>query len=78
MCPVFVCGARRYLNNNDLGGKVPPLPFAQYSEGPDGGACCLNMDPGETNHFVCPLPAGAADKCKCRGRGGNLPGVTCK
>ena len=74
--PVFVC-ARSHINNNLLGGKVPPLPFANYAEGPGAGACCLDMDPGETNHFRCPLPAGA-DKCKCRGRGGNLPGVTCK
>ena len=35
-----------------LGGRLPKLPFRQYS------SCGL-----EGNRFICPLPAGAAESC---------------
>jgi hypothetical protein len=49
------------LNSNKLTGIVPPLPFAQYSDG-----CYLDSpdyctEP-ECNHFKCPLPPNS-DKC---------------
>jgi hypothetical protein len=56
----------RYLHTNHLTGAVPSLPFKQYT-----GTCALNYNQ-HTNHFTCPLPAGAAD-CKYQGQ----PGVAC-
>jgi hypothetical protein len=56
----------RGLYTNHLTGAVPSLPFKQYT-----GECLLNYN-AHTNHFTCPLPAGAAD-CKYNGQ----PGVAC-
>jgi hypothetical protein len=59
----------RNLYSNQLTGAVPSLPFKQYTYHFTG--CLLNYN-AHTNHFTCPLPAGAAD-CKYNGQ----PGVAC-
>jgi hypothetical protein len=46
-----------WINDNHLTGAVPSLPFKQYNS---TFGCCL-YDERSTNHFTCPLPAGADD-----------------
>jgi hypothetical protein len=46
-----------WINDNHLTGAVPSLPFKQYNS---HRGCCL-YDVRYTNHFACPLPAGAND-----------------
>jgi hypothetical protein len=61
------------LDHNALTGLVPPLPFKQYSGGQYSVGCVLD-NPGGSNHFKCPLPAGS-EQCKILGGGA---GVHCK
>jgi hypothetical protein len=43
------------LNNNNLTGLVPSLPFQNYT---GAGGCYLQGNPSNagSNHFTCPLP----------------------
>jgi hypothetical protein len=76
--------ARVYLDQNNLGGIVPPLPFEQYSTGtPTSGACSLDnpkLCQGPVcNRFSCPLPANLYNSSfwPCLIPGGGGSGVHC-